>query len=72
MFSKDSRFNLVLSLLFVLLSACGGVGTGCGCSPQPLPEGGLPKDQTVEGGGQFRRSDFETRIAIPTWVIKRF
>ena len=25
-----------------------------------------------EGGGQFRRSDFETRIAIPAWVIKRF
>jgi hypothetical protein len=25
-----------------------------------------------EGSGQFRRSDFETRIAIPTWVIKRF
>ncbi len=25
-----------------------------------------------EGTGQFRRSDFEPRIAIPTWVIKRF
>lgn len=25
-----------------------------------------------EGSGQFRRSDFEPRIAIPTWVIKRF
>jgi hypothetical protein len=25
-----------------------------------------------EGGGQFRRSDFEPRIAIPMWVIKRF
>lgn len=25
-----------------------------------------------EGSGQFRRSDFESRIAIPTWVIKRF
>ena len=25
-----------------------------------------------EGTGQFRRSDFESRIAIPTWVIKRF
>jgi hypothetical protein len=23
-----------------------------------------------EGSGQFRRSDFESRIAIPTWVIK--
>lgn len=25
-----------------------------------------------EGSGQFRRSDFETSITIPTWVIKRF
>jgi hypothetical protein len=25
-----------------------------------------------EGSGQFRRSDFESRISIPTWVIKRF
>jgi hypothetical protein len=25
-----------------------------------------------EGSGQFHRSDFETRISIPTWVIKRF
>lgn len=25
-----------------------------------------------EGSGQFRRSDLEPRIAIPTWVIKRF
>ena len=25
-----------------------------------------------EGSGQFHRSDFESRIAIPTWVIKRF
>jgi len=25
-----------------------------------------------EGSGQFRRSDFDTRISIPTWVIKRF
>lgn len=25
-----------------------------------------------EGTGQFRRNDFETRISIPNWVIKRF
>lgn len=25
-----------------------------------------------EGNGRFRRSDLEPRIAIPTWVIKRF
>ncbi|MEW6329993.1 MAG: DUF2782 domain-containing protein [Pseudomonadota bacterium] len=38
-----------------------------------IPKQGKPYyliDQ--EGSGQFRRSDFESRIAIPTWVIKRF
>ncbi|MBI3545801.1 MAG: DUF2782 domain-containing protein [Gammaproteobacteria bacterium] len=25
-----------------------------------------------EGNGQFRRSDLETRISVPMWVIKRF
>ena len=38
-----------------------------------IPKKGKPYyliDQ--EGSGQFRRSDFDTRIAIPTWVIKRF
>ncbi|MEK7207337.1 MAG: DUF2782 domain-containing protein [Pseudomonadota bacterium] len=25
-----------------------------------------------EGSGNFRRSDFDTRISIPMWVIKRF
>lgn len=25
-----------------------------------------------DGGGQFRRSDFQPRIAIPMWVIKRW
>lgn len=38
-----------------------------------IPKKGKPYyliDQ--EGSGQFRRSDFESRIAIPTWVIKRF
>lgn len=57
MFSKNSHLNLVFSLLFLLLSACGGVGAGCGCTAQPLPEGGLPDDQTVEGGGQIRVTD---------------
>jgi len=38
-----------------------------------IPKKGKPYyliDQ--EGSGQFRRSDFESRISIPTWVIKRF
>ncbi len=54
MFSKDSRINALFVLVFLALSACGGIGSGCGCSQQPLPAGGLPKDQTVEGGGQIR------------------
>jgi len=53
-FSKDWRLNLLFSIVFLTLSACGGLGTGCGCSQQPLPAGGLPKDQTIEGGGQIR------------------
>lgn len=38
-----------------------------------IPKKGKPYyliDQ--EGSGQFRRSDLEPRIAVPTWVIKRF
>lgn len=38
-----------------------------------IPKKGKPYyliDQ--EGSGQFSRSDFDSRIAIPTWVIKRF
>src|SRR5689334_9733864 len=34
--------------------ACSGGGLGCGCTSQPLPAGGLPADQTVEGGAQVR------------------
>jgi hypothetical protein len=48
--------NLVLSAVFILaMGACGSAG-GCGaCSAvQPLPGGGLPPTQTVEGGAQVR------------------
>ena len=66
MFSRDSRINLALSILFLALSACGGLGNGCGCSSQPLPPGGLPKDQTIEGGGQIRvtRAGFQKLTQI--------
>ncbi len=38
----------------LLSGACSG-GGGCGgCDTAPLPTGGLPKDQTVEGGAQVR------------------
>ena len=56
MFIRSTRLNLILSALFVVaMGACGTAG-GCGaCSAmQPLPGGGLPADQTVEGGAQIR------------------
>lgn len=56
MFVRSTRLNVVLSLLFILvMGACGNIG-GCGAcgSVGPLPTGGLPKDQTIEGGAQMR------------------
>jgi uncharacterized protein (TIGR03382 family) len=47
----------VLSLLFVLaMGACGGNFGGCSscATAGPLPPGGLPADQTIEGGAQIR------------------
>jgi hypothetical protein len=55
-FVRSIRLNLILSALFVVvMGACGNVG-GCGAcgSVGPLPTGGLPKDQTIEGGAQIR------------------
>ena len=55
MFSKNLALNILFSIVFVAVAACGGIGSGCGgCASQPLPAGGLPKTQTVEGGGQIR------------------
>lgn len=70
-FSKDSRINILLTLTFLALSACGGFGSGCGCSQQPLPPGGLPKDQTVEGGGQIRvtRAGFEKLTSVVPAIL---
>lgn len=52
--------------LFVLASVA---ATGCGdlgCNMTPLPAGGLPRDQTVEGGSQIRvtRSGFDKLTAV--------
>lgn len=71
MFSRDSRINLALSILFLTLSACGGLGNGCGCQTQPLPAGGLPKDQTVEGGGQIRvtRAGFQKLTSVLPGIL---
>lgn len=53
--SRRSSISWLIALVALGLSgACGGTGCGgCG-STTPLPEGGVPKDQTVEGGGQIR------------------
>lgn len=56
MFVRSTGLNFILSTLFVVvMGACGSVG-GCGAcgSVGPLPTGGLPKDQTIEGGAQIR------------------
>ena len=69
MFTR-TRWNLVLSALFILASgACGSAG-GCGaCSTvQPLPGGRLPADQTVEGGAQLRVTPHG--IATITTIVK--
>ena len=56
MFVRSSAVNRVLSVLFVLsVGACGNFGGCSACnSVAPLPAGGLPVDQTVEGGAQIR------------------
>jgi MYXO-CTERM domain-containing protein len=54
-FHRQTRINYVLcTLFFFAVSGCGNLGSGCGCTTQPLPGGALPADQTVEGGGQIR------------------
>ncbi len=56
MFVRSTRLNAVLSTMFVVaLGACGNLG-GCGAcgAVQPLPQGGLPATQTIEGGAQIR------------------
>ncbi len=56
MFVRSTRVDQVLCALFVLaMGACGNFG-GCGAcgATQPLPPGGLPATQTIEGGAQIR------------------
>lgn len=56
----------------LIAGACGG-GGGCGCgSTEPLPPGGLPADQTIEGGAQLRISQdgFETLTALIPAVLQ--
>jgi hypothetical protein len=55
-FVRSTRLNNILSIAFMFaLGACGNLGSCGGCSTVgPLPTGGLPADQTVEGGAQIR------------------
>lgn len=56
MFVSSIRLNRILSVLFVVsVGACGNFG-GCGAcgASAPLPAGGLPGNQTIEGGAQVR------------------
>ena len=56
MFISATRANLILSALFALAMGACSTGSGCGgCSAAtPLPAGGLPPGQTLEGGAQIR------------------
>jgi hypothetical protein len=67
-FVRSTRINYVASALFVLaMGACGNFG-GCGAcgASAPLPPGGLPASQTVEGGAQIRvtPAGFQTLTSI--------
>ena len=52
----STRINRILSVLFVVsMGACGNFGSCSACgATAPLPTGGLPGSQTVEGGAQIR------------------
>ncbi len=71
MFSSRRYANWFWSVVFVFVTGCSGGDLGCGCSMEPLPEGMLPPDQTVEGGGQIRvtPAGFQKLTAlVPTLV----
>jgi MYXO-CTERM domain-containing protein len=52
--SQRRWLNVLASAGFIVVMGCGDSGLGCGCEMQPLPPGGLPADQTIEGGLQVR------------------
>ncbi len=50
---RGDRDRLLLAGLALAIAGCGGDGCA-GCDLAPLPAGGLPADQTIEGGAQVR------------------
>lgn len=62
------RFALLLSIT-IAATGCGDLG----CSLRPLPAGGVPKDQTVEGGGQIRvtRTGFQKLTSVVPTAINQ-
>lgn len=64
---QDLLKRYLISILFVVgAGACGGSGGCGGCALEPLPAGGLPADQTIEGGAQLRISSagFDTLTSV--------
>jgi hypothetical protein len=59
---RSYRLAVVLAVLGVAAAGCGDLG----CALKPLPAGGVPKDQTVEGGAQIRvtRTGFQKLTAV--------
>lgn len=77
MFHRNTWINRLFSCAFLLVIAgCGDLGGGCGgCGLTALPEGGLPRDQTVEGGAQVRvTTQGFRRISelIPAFITEQF
>ena len=54
MFHRNRLINSIISFAFLVGMASCDLGSGCGCAVQSLPPGGLPADQTIEGGAQLR------------------
>jgi hypothetical protein len=76
-FHRNTWINRLFSVAFLLaIAGCGDLGGGCGgCGLTALPEGGLPRDQTVEGGAQVRvTTQGFRRISelIPAFITEQF
>ncbi len=52
--SRHRRTNILWAVVIFALTACSGAGSCGGCDMEPLPEGGLPGSQTIEGAAQVR------------------